>query len=171
MSKKLIIGLITGVFALSLGGLAIAKHHGHHHGSHKGKMMLLKQADTNNDGVITKAELDAAQQKKFQSFDADNNGEVTKEEILNNFTRHYEKMATRITRKFDLNQDGKVSADEFKKHAEHKLYMLDLNDDGKISKDELPRRMHRGKHHGKHHGKYCPKHKGEHHGSHSENQN
>ena len=167
MSKKLIIGLITGFFALSLGGMAIAKHHGHHHGHHKGKMSLLKQADTNKDGIITKAELEAAQQKKFQSFDADNNGEVTKEEILKHFPRHYEKMAARISRKFDLNQDGKVSADEFKKHADHRLYMLDLNDDGQISKDELPRRMRKGKHHGKH----CSKHKGEHYGSHSEDKN
>ena len=164
ISKQWILGLTAAFLTLSFGGLAVAKHHGHHHGHHKSKMKLLKQADTNKDGIITKEELNTAQQNKFKSFDADNNGEVTKEEILKSFTQHYEPMATRLTRNFDLNQDGKVSAEEFKKHVDHKLYMLDLNNDGQISQDELPRRMQKGKHHSKH----CPKHKGEHRGSHSQ---
>lgn len=162
MSKKMIIGVSSVVLVASMvgiAGLAVAKHRAHHGGPHGGKFFMLKKADTNKDGVITKEELQAAQEKRFKKFDLNDDGEVTAKEVQEKMSEHFAKRAQRLTRRFDENRDGKVTAEEFKAHGERRLYMLDLNNDGQISKDEMPRRFshHRGhrKHHGRHHGKYC----------------
>lgn len=175
MSKKLLVGVSAAVLVASMAGIAVAKHRHHdgyhgshgyhkghckkggkHHGRHHGKrwgkkfskMSALKNADTNKDGTITKAELEAAQKVKFEKFDKDKNGEVTKEEVLARIARHLEKRAERITRRFDTNKDGKVTVEEFQARADRQLYMLDLNDDGQINKDEMPRWLrHAGKRH------------------------
>ena len=121
-------------------------HHGKRWGHKFGGASIMKNADADKDGVITKAELEAASEKKFAEFDKDKNGEVTKEEVLAKIASHLEKRAARLTRRFDINQDGKVTTEEFNTFAGRKLYMFDLNDDGKIDKSEMPRHMrHAGK--------------------------
>lgn len=45
-----------------------------------GAMMLLKMADANNDGTVTKAEFMAAAAKHFDTADANHDGKITKEE-------------------------------------------------------------------------------------------
>ena len=161
MYKKL--GLTAGVaiLAMSIGGVAVAKHRGghchkgghhymKHHGMHGG-MKIMRKADADKDGKITKEELINAHEAKFKEFDLNADGSVTQEEVLKKLSSdHFEKMAKRITRRFDANKDGKVTADEFKAHAEKKLYMLDLNDDGVITRDERPgRKMGWRRHKGK----------------------
>ncbi|AKM11259.1 EF-hand domain-containing protein [Croceicoccus naphthovorans] len=54
-------------------------HHGKR-GGHHGMRMMGKMADTNNDGVITRAEFDAGVASHFAKMDADGNGTVTVEE-------------------------------------------------------------------------------------------
>ncbi|MEJ2408011.1 MAG: EF-hand domain-containing protein [Novosphingobium sp.] len=51
-----------------------------HHGKRGQGMMMLKMADTNNDGAVSKAEFMAAANKHFDMMDADKDGKVTKEE-------------------------------------------------------------------------------------------
>jgi len=169
MSKKLALGAGIVILATTIGGVAIAKNHGKHckrggghhphHAMKKHGMNIMRHADVDKDGNITKAELLAAQEKKFKDFDLNADGSVTAEEVQKRLSRHYEKIAKRITRKFDDNRDGKITAEEFSKRAEKKLYMLDLNDDGVISKDERPRRRMGGKRHHRHHGGHRRDHK------------
>ncbi|MGH1405954.1 MAG: EF-hand domain-containing protein [Rhodomicrobiaceae bacterium] len=177
MSKKLALGAGIAVLVISMSGVAIAKKHGKHcyhggghhphHSMKKHGMNIMRHADADKDGNITKAELLSAHEKKFKDFDLNADGNVTAEEVQKKLSSHYEKIAKRITRKFDENRDGKVTTEEFSKHAEKKLYMLDLNDDGVISKDERPRkRMGWKRHHRPHHGKGD---RGHHRGSHMEN--
>jgi Ca2+-binding EF-hand superfamily protein len=52
---------------------------GHRGGGHHGKMMM-KMADTNNDGAVSQAEFTASAGKRFDSIDANNDGQITKEE-------------------------------------------------------------------------------------------
>jgi len=49
---------------------------GHGHGGRGGGMML-RMADANGDGTITKAEMDAAAAKHFDAMDADKDGKIT----------------------------------------------------------------------------------------------
>ncbi|MCJ2188887.1 EF-hand domain-containing protein [Novosphingobium beihaiensis] len=51
-----------------------------HHGRHGHGMMMLKMADTNNDGAVSKAEFMTASTKHFDMMDANKDGQVTKEE-------------------------------------------------------------------------------------------
>ena len=43
-------------------------------------VMMFKRHDMNNDGIITKGEFLTVAEKRFVQVDADNNGEVTREE-------------------------------------------------------------------------------------------
>ena len=55
---------------------------GGHRGGHEGGMRLLRMADTNHDGAVTRDEFMAAQTKLFQLMDADHDGQLTKAERL-----------------------------------------------------------------------------------------
>lgn len=56
-------------------------HRGHHgFGGARGGMMMMKAADTNNDGALSQAEFVAAALKRFDAQDANKDGKVTAEE-------------------------------------------------------------------------------------------
>ena len=50
------------------------------HGDHRGGMMMLKMADTNNDGAVSKDEFLAAHVKHFDMMDANHDGQLTQAE-------------------------------------------------------------------------------------------
>ena len=52
---------------------------GMHRGMHRG-MRMMRQADTNKDQVVTRAEFDAAIEARFAKVDTDNSGTITAEE-------------------------------------------------------------------------------------------
>jgi len=85
--------------------------------------------DTNHDGVLTKAELSAAEDKMAQQLTAARNQRMREE-----------------FNKLDTNKDGKLSFDEFMAAAppvraaqtpDQIIQALDKNHDGKISADEF----------------------------------
>ncbi len=47
---------------------------------HRGGMMMLRMADADNDGSVTRAEFDAAVKAHFAEVDTDSDGSITKEE-------------------------------------------------------------------------------------------
>ncbi len=49
-------------------------------GNHNGGMMMMKMADTNNDGAVSKDEFLTAHAKHFDMLDANHDGQVTKAE-------------------------------------------------------------------------------------------
>lgn len=72
--------VLTAAMALALGmtsGVAMAEHH--EGGDHKGKMM--ERVDTDGDGMISKAEFMAKHEEKFAKMDANNDGQLSKEEM------------------------------------------------------------------------------------------
>ncbi len=170
MSKKLIVSASAVILAVTLAGGAIAHQKTHkgkrgHHGG--GVMKMMKNADTNKDGNISKDELNAAHQAKFKEFDLDGNGSVTAEEVQKKMSERYARLAKKITRRFDKDRNGSVTEEEFMDNAASKLYRLDLNDDGVISKDEMPRRKRFGKRRGGKHWRHGKRgHRG-HHGRHA----
>ena len=59
-----------------------SKHDSGHDSGHEGKKHanMLKHADTDNDGAISKSEFDAAHNEHFKKMDADNDGKLTADE-------------------------------------------------------------------------------------------
>lgn len=68
-----------------MGAAGMGGHDGHrmgggHAGHRGGGMMMMKMADTNNDGSVSQAEFTAAADKHFDMADANKDGKITKEE-------------------------------------------------------------------------------------------
>lgn len=95
------------------------------------RMDDLKAADTDGDGVLSRAEIEALAQKRIVSRAAD-----------------------RMERRLDVNGDGKVTLAEVENQRKKEFAALDRNEDGKIDRSEMrAAKMHhaRGSHKGFHH--------------------
>jgi Ca2+-binding EF-hand superfamily protein len=90
---------------------------------------------------------------KLKAADTNNDGTLSREEIENFvMKRMVERQADRMQRRLDVNGDGKVTLDEIQKQKEKEFAALDRNDDGKLDRRELRAAHHKGNHggHGKH---------------------
>lgn len=97
------------------------------------RMDGLKAADTDGDGVLSRAEIEALALKRIVSRAAD-----------------------RMERRLDINGDGKVTLAEVENQRKKEFAALDRNEDGKIDRGEMrAAKMH-------HHAK-GPHHKSQHH--------
>ena len=108
--------------------------------------------DTNHDGVVTSAELDAEQQKemqqakanvnqqltvKFKQLDTNKDGSLSLQEFLaaSPSIRSAES-PEQILQKLDTNKDGKVSAEEFRAPQVAAFNRADTNHDGVVTPAE-----------------------------------
>jgi hypothetical protein len=119
--------------------------------AHEGKggrmMERLRAADTNADGLISKAEAAALPRlaEHFDAIDANRDGQVSAEELRAARGQRHGKgqMFTRA----DADKDGKVSQQEFIARATERFQRLDANGDGFLTQDEA--RAGRRGHHGR----------------------
>ncbi|WP_273792235.1 EF-hand domain-containing protein [Brucella anthropi] len=104
------------------------------------RMNDLKAADTDGDGVLSRAEIEALALKRIVSRAAD-----------------------RMERRLDINGDGKVTLAEVESQRKKEFAALDRNEDGKIDRREMraAKMYHQAK--GSHHK--GPHHVGNHRGS------
>lgn len=123
----------------------------------------LARLDANNDGAVDQQEFATAQNLK----DADTNGdgELSKDELVTMIQkRQAERAAERMTRRLDIDGDGKVTIAEIEKNRTERFALMDRNDDGKLEGNELRRKggdrhgRRDGDRHGDHHRK---KHQGD----------
>jgi len=75
MKKLFLMAAVLGGFALTSNDVLADNHDGH---DHKGKMM--QKVDTNNDGMISKAEFMAKHEEKFMKMDVNSDGMISAEE-------------------------------------------------------------------------------------------
>ena len=78
MNRKII--LTSSLLFLSLSASSCSYFHGKHHGDFQGKWF--KEIDSNNDGFITKDEINSYSNKKFDEIDTDKNGKICKKELM-----------------------------------------------------------------------------------------
>lgn len=131
-------------------GLALAQDNG---GRERGAHGIF-QSDANSDGVLTRAEFDAGRAAAFARLDADNNGQLTREEMRaeRGDRRGGERRGGRGHRgggmhsltSADANNDGNITREEFLARPTEMFDRLDANDDGVISTAERPQRPERG---------------------------
>ncbi len=112
---------------------------------HNGKAWMLERFDTDDDGQLSKAEMDRARGERFAKFDSNGDGVLTLQEFKEGKMRVHEERMTRHFNKLDANGDGQVSAEEFAAPAAKRFGRADSNGDGVITADEMS-----GMHH-KHH--------------------
>jgi hypothetical protein len=107
--------------------------HPHRHG---GFAQLMKAADANGDGVLTRDEALAFAAKRFDAIDANHDGQVTADEVRASFQQ---KRAQRWA-KLDTDGDGRISKAEAQANAPRlaqRFDQLDANGDGFLTPEEL----------------------------------
>lgn len=92
--------------------------------------------DTNRDGFVTLAELDAARLAAFQQMDANGDGRLTRDEIV---AARGEAAAARFG-ELDKDRDGFVTRREYLEAGRAEFRAADGNSDGKLSFEEFARR-------------------------------
>jgi hypothetical protein len=102
--KKIAIGF--SVAALALSGSAIAAHH-------EGR----PRADSDGDGVVTRAESQAHAEAMFAKLDENNDGKLDQTDR----DARRERMKAKMFDKLDADQDGSVSREEFMAFEGHRM--------------------------------------------------
>jgi len=120
-------------------------------GEAPGTNRFLQTFDSNNDGKVTQEEIDKVKSDLFAKYDSDGNGVLSLEEWQ---ALRLDRMKDRISQRFnrhDSNGDGAISLDEFMAQSRHMMDRMDENGDHMIDQSEM------GNHHGRgnwghHHG-------------------
>ena len=109
---------------------------------------LFETFDTNDDGILTQAEVDKTRQDQFDKFDANKDGKLSLKEYE---TLWLDAMRKRMVDRFqshDDDGDAAVTLDEFQSRLSRVVRRLDDDGDGKVTRQEL-RDRRSGKHHRK----------------------
>ena len=103
--------------------------------------LLFAALDVDEDGEISAAEIAAAAEALIE-VDANGDGKITLEEVLppkkehNPFAPKPMRRPPPVIEALDVDQDGKLSAEELK-NATESLLTLDTNGDGELTGDEM----------------------------------
>jgi hypothetical protein len=113
------------------------RRHGKH-GRHGGPgMNMMESFDTNKDGKLTQAEIDAARRDRLAKFDTKSLEEY--QDLWLDAMR--ERMVDRFQR-LDADGDAVVTVDEFGQPFEKMVQRRDRDGDGELSEADLRRRYH-----------------------------
>ncbi|MCD9148612.1 EF-hand domain-containing protein [Pseudophaeobacter flagellatus] len=120
-----------------------------------GPKVQFEELDSDGNGEITKAEMEAHKAADFGAADSNGDGKLSAEELQ---ARGEERLAKRVAamiRHMDQDDDGQLSQAEMSKRGHHgdMFARMDRDDNGSISQDEFGKmRHHRGGKHGGGHG-------------------
>ncbi|MEL6750642.1 MAG: EF-hand domain-containing protein [Pseudomonadota bacterium] len=107
---------------------------------------MLERIDTDKSGSISQTEFLEARTSRFDSADANNDGELTADEVAAQMERRRnERRAKRMLERMDIDGDGKVTRAEIESQATKRFALMDRDDSGAIEKDEMRRMGKRGK--------------------------
>jgi hypothetical protein len=121
---------------------------------------FLRQADANQDGVVTKEEVAALADRDFARWDWNKDGVIDQADRDALRKEMLDYAVKRMARRMGAGPDGKVTREQFQAKAAEGFARLDADNDGKLSRGELPGRGHgmRGWHHGPGHRGMGPHH-------------
>ena len=156
---KIIIGAV--VLAVAAGGIAVAgKKYQDHKRMHKmfSSEKMLEKLDANGDLAISMDEVLNAAGTRIGKADQNNDGFVTKAEIIEaaesqteypKLSRYSGRIADRIMARADINNDGKISKDEVENRLRKYHSLADWNDDGVVEMAEMKKMRELHGRHGK----------------------
>lgn len=139
--------MMRGRNAISEGRFGMGRGGRHGMGSGLG---LLRRADTDKDGVITKEEVAALADRNFALWDWNKDGVIDQADRDALRKEMVEYAAKRMAHRMGAGPNGKVTREQFQTKATERFARMDLNGDGQLTRDELPGRGHgkRGWHRG-----------------------
>ena len=100
-------------------------------------IMLMETFDTDGDGSVSQAEIDAARAERLQEFDADGDGALSLEEYE---ALWLDAMRERMVDRFqdhDDDGDGVVTLEEFSERYDGVVARRDRNGDGVLNQDDM----------------------------------
>lgn len=137
---------ITGALVVAMGTAGVASAHGKGFGERgdRGPRFgeMFEQIDANGDGKITKEEIDAFRQARFDASDADGDGKLSAEEMMAaRDARRMERFKSMVGT-LDKDGDGLLSAEELAAGAERRgpqtmLDRFDKDGDGALTLEEI----------------------------------
>ncbi len=160
---------VTGTLVLVIAGAGMAAAHsapGKGRGGEHGAA-IFEMFDSNGDGRVTQAEMDALRAERFAEADANSDGLLSAEEMAafaeaRRAERDANRRSQRIGRMIDhldKDEDGMISLEEISAEGPARMFeRLDSNEDGAITREEAEAargamRERRGKDHaGRGHG-------------------
>lgn len=153
MKKSAFIAVIVGTASIVAAGAVLAKGGPGGPGG-PGMRMSFEEMDTDGNGEITQAEMEAMKAARFTSADTDGDGALSLEELTAQGMKKVAEHAESMLEKHDANGDGVLSQDELPKprRSGHMFDRIDADGNGSISKEEFDeasehmRERGRGKH-------------------------
>jgi Ca2+-binding protein (EF-Hand superfamily) len=112
------------------------------------------KGDTNNDGFLNRAEIQAMTSKalegvqpkleaEFKALDKDGNGQISLAEFKAAAAAKLAQSPDLTLSRFDANKDGKVSGAEFRAPVMSAFDKVDANKDGKVTAEEAKKAQRR----------------------------
>jgi hypothetical protein len=131
--RTLITALIGG--ATIFGSAANAGDWGPHRGP--AGVSIFDTFDTNDDGKLTQAEVDAARKAQLTKFDTDGNGQLTLAEYQALWADAMRRAMVRQFQANDADGNGSITVEEFTVRFEDVVQDFDRNDDAELTRDEI----------------------------------
>ena len=151
--SKIIAGTaaLAAVIGIAAVGTSHAGYRGTHHGGGWGahidrQDVLFDRLDANQDGMITKLEIDARLKQTMGKYDSDKSGDLSLDEFQGVFNEIMRRRMVRMFQRLDRDGDAKVSENEIARRLDRMMVWLDRDEDGVIKKDEIRSRKSRGGH-------------------------
>jgi hypothetical protein len=103
---------------------------------------LFQEMDTNHDGKISQAEIEAFEAARAAEIDANQDGVITADEIQAFREKERAKRQAAMLARMDTNGDGKISLEEYEAAQTWRLARMDRNGDGTIDERDMQGGMH-----------------------------
>ncbi|MDA8747641.1 EF-hand domain-containing protein [Litoreibacter sp.] len=134
LTKSLLLAAGVAVLLSPTTGFAKGEGRGH------GPRISFEALDTDANGEVTKAEMEAAADARFAKSDINSDGFLTKDELGQDANKRATKRIDRMFEHRDANNDGKLSTQELRpsdERAAERFARVDTDNSGGISKDEF----------------------------------
>lgn len=117
------------------------------HGGHRGgrALMMLRYFDTNEDGKISRAELEQVRDDRFAEFDADKDQALSLAEFEGLWLDFMRERMVDSFQHLDADGDGQVTLAEVNRRLETALRWMDRNEDDVIDRSDFRHGKWRGR--------------------------
>lgn len=105
------------------------------HGGHI--MKMVEEIDTDKNGTLTKAEIDAGQSQRFAEMDSNKDGNLNISEFESQWASQQRNRMVDGFQRLDEDGDGKVTRNEFDAPLDKLLKHRDVDNNGELSREEL----------------------------------
>lgn len=129
-------------------GHGVGGHFGGPMGGMMGPMVakrMFELADTDKDGKLTQAEIDAARTQRFDTYDTNGDGKLSLTEFSALFSEITEPATVRAFQFLDPDGDAEITKEEFDTPSTRLVERFDRNGDGVLSRDDRPGDFDRGR--------------------------